>query len=106
MSATSPKPSSTHSASAPPNTAAIKDVNTSLGKHAKHYTEQDMSDNALNIQCGTLYLDIRIKWARNDIKAGVNGYGTGNGYVDNILTCEACLKKDTGGINCLVAIHP
>lgn len=86
--------------------AAIKDVNASLGQHAKHYTEQDMSDSALNIQCGTLYLDIRIKRAGNDIKAGVNGYGTGNGYVDNILACEACLKKATGGINCLVQIHP
>jgi hypothetical protein len=65
-----------------------------------------MMDNAKNIQCGTLYLDILIKRVGNDIARGVDAFGTGAGYSTNILACEACMQKPGGGPNCLVAIHP
>lgn len=85
-------------------TAAIKDVNLSLG-HAPHFTLSDMSDDAKNIQCGTLYLDIRIRRQGGNVRAGVDAFGTGSGYSDNIVACEACMKK-TAGVACLMQIHP
>jgi hypothetical protein len=87
-------------------TGAISDVNKLPARAGKPFTYADMADNAKNIQCGTLYLDLRVKWAKGDITKGVNGFGTGTGYIDNILTCEACMKKPTGGTNCLMMIHP
>jgi len=52
-----------------------------------------MKDPAKNIQCGSYYLGLRIKRVKDDATAGLNGFGTGPGYADNILTCETCLKK-------------
>jgi soluble lytic murein transglycosylase-like protein len=85
--------------------AAVEDVNrnTPKGVHFKH---SEMTDATKNIQCGTHYLKLRIARAGGDIKAGLNGYGTGEGYADNILQCEKCLQagpKDVSG--CLQAIH-
>jgi hypothetical protein len=85
---------------------AVAEVNKLPSRFGQPFRYEDMTDNAKNIQCGTLYPDLRIKWAKNSISAGVNGYGTGQGYVDNILACEACMKKPLGGINCLMMIHP
>ncbi len=85
--------------------AAIKDVNQQLG-HATHFTADDMADNAKNIQCGTRYLDIRISRLGGNVKAGVDAFGTGKGYSDNIKTCEACMKKTPDNIGCLMQIHP
>jgi hypothetical protein len=76
---------------------AVAEVNKLPSRFGKPFRYEDMTDNTKNIQCGTLYLGI---------SAGVNGYGTGQGYVDNILACEACMKKPLGGINCLMMIHP
>ena len=93
---------------------AVDEVNrnTPKGTHFKH---ADMTDAAKNIQCGTLYLDLRIKWARakdkdkdedKDKKKGIEGYGTGPGYADGILKCEDCLIKDSEHSQaCLDKIH-
>jgi len=70
-----------------------------------------MTNAALAIQAGTSYLDLRVDWANGNITNGVNGYGTGPGYIDNILKCEKCMKqKETSGCKdkqaCLHEIHP
>lgn len=74
--------------------AAVSDVNDKCETGGVTYTHDDMRDAAKNILCGTLYLDLRIKWAK-DSKKGVEGFGTGAGYADKILVCEDCLKNDT-----------
>jgi hypothetical protein len=57
------------------------------------FTHAEMTDPAKNIQCGTQYLDLRIKWAKNATK-GIEGYGTGVGYAKSIFACEKCLQSD------------
>ena len=84
--------------------SAVDEVNKTLpaGQRFKH---SDISDNARCIQVATLYLDIRIRWAGGDVTAGVNGYGTGAGYADGILACEACMRKTPlGGLTCLLKV--
>ncbi len=65
-----------------------------------------MSDDAKNIQCGTLHLDIRIRRQNGDVKAGVDAFGTGSGYSDNLFACEGCMKKTSSSVACLMQIHP
>lgn len=90
--------------------AAVTDVNANTPKGV-HYIHSEMSDSAKNVQCGSYYLDIRIKRAGGDIKKGIERYGTGSGYADNLLACEACLKDLWDGKTpdqqtpCLFAIH-
>lgn len=74
--------------------AAVKDVNDKCATGGVTYTHDDMKDAAKNIICGTLYLDLRIKWAKDTTK-GVEGFGTGAGYADKILVCEECMKSDS-----------
>jgi soluble lytic murein transglycosylase-like protein len=85
---------------------AVEQVNKSTPKGI-HFEHSEMTDSAKNIDCGSRYLQIRIDWAKGDVTAGLNGYGTGAGYADSILTCEACLTKaPTDPTPCLTAIHP
>ena len=71
--------------------AAVEDVNknTPAGTHFEH---AEMTDPAKNIQCGSHYLRLRIERAGGDVTKGLEGFGTGPGYADNILACEQCLK--------------
>lgn len=65
-----------------------------------------MTDPAKNIQCGTYYLDLRIKRENGNIKDGLNAFGTGVGHADDILVCEKCLKNGTNDPQyCLNKIH-
>ncbi len=85
---------------------AVDDVNrnTPKGVHFKH---SEMTDPAKNIACGTRYLKLRIDREGGDVKKGMEGFGTGSGYADNILTCETCLQgKPSDPNTCLHAIHP
>jgi hypothetical protein len=85
-------------------TDAVTDVNKNTPKGV-HYTHADMTDPAKNIECGTYYLDLRIKWA-HDVTKGVEGYGTGKGYAKNIFTCEGCMKGGKSNHqHCLDQIH-
>jgi hypothetical protein len=84
---------------------AVEQVNKSTPKGI-HFEHSEMTDSAKNIDCGSRYLQIRIDWAKGDVTAGLNGYGTGAGYSDSILTCETCLTKAPADPTpCLTAIH-
>ncbi len=89
---------------------AVTDVNASTPAGV-HYTHADMTDPAKNIQCGSYYVDIRIKRVGGDVKKGIERFGTGSGYADNLLTCEICMKRqqppstDDQLKPCLFAIH-
>jgi soluble lytic murein transglycosylase-like protein len=84
---------------------AVTQVNKSSPKGV-HFTHAQMTDPAKNIDCGSRYLQIRIDWA-GSTKAGLNGFGTGSGYADNILDCEKCFTgKPANPTSCLTAIHP
>ncbi len=39
---------------------------------------------------------LRVKWAGGDVTKGLEGYGTGQGYADGIIKCEACLQSNCG----------
>lgn len=56
------------------------------------YRYTDLLDPATNIRAGSTYLQMRIDWAHGDVKAGLNGYGTGPGYADNVLQAEHALQ--------------
>lgn len=85
---------------------AVGQVNKSSPKGV-HFTHAQMTDPAKNIDCGTRYLQIRIDWANGSTKDGLNGFGTGTGYADNILDCETCFAgKPANPTSCLTAIHP
>lgn len=86
--------------------AAVKQLNISSPKGV-HCDYSKMYDAAENIRCGTIYLAIRIGWAKGDVTKGLEGFGTGTGYATNIQTCEACVKKTPEKTDdCLGAIHP
>lgn len=79
-------------------------ANTPQGVHFEH---SEMFDAAKNIQCGTWYLRKQQEHNHWDIKTTLNHFGTGPGYADNILTCEACIKAHPSSTQpCLDAIHP
>lgn len=85
--------------------AAVKDVNDKGAPAGVSYSHEEMADAAKNIECGTYYLDLRIKWAK-DMKKGIEGFGTGRGYADSILKCEECLKEGGEHVQaCLDKIH-
>lgn len=55
-----------------------------------HFSHDEMTDAAKNIQCGTYYLDIcKTKLAGVD-----KSFGTGAGYSKSICACEKALKND------------
>jgi hypothetical protein len=90
--------------------AAVDTVkaNTPMGVH---FTYPDhLTDPAKNIQCGTYYLRILFQ-TNSTVKDTLNAFGTGAGYVDNILACESCIQEDGDPTNatlaqpCLTAIH-
>jgi soluble lytic murein transglycosylase-like protein len=84
---------------------AVEEVNNNTSKGV-HFEHNEMTDPAKNIQCGTYYLDLRIKKAKDDTARGVDGFGTGRGYSKNILECEKCLKSEPKNKNdCLFKIH-
>jgi len=63
-------------------------------------------DPAYNIQAGSTYLKLRIEWEGGNTVRGLNGYGTGPGYANNILKCVRCLKdKGCAPQECLNIIH-
>jgi soluble lytic murein transglycosylase-like protein len=85
---------------------AVKDVNNNTPK-GTHYKYSEMTDPAKNIQCGTYYLQMRINREGGDVKKGLEGFGTGVGYADNILVCESCVQNTPAKTDdCLKAIHP
>lgn len=71
---------------------AVVDVNTNYKKSFKY---ADMFDTVQNLQAGTLYLKLRIKWVKGDVRKGLLGYGDKyhTGYVDEIMNCESCFKN-------------
>ena len=89
---------------------AIKDVNAQTPRGV-HFNHTEMTDCAKNIQAGSFYLDIRIGRVNGDVKRGIERYGTGSGYADNIMACETCLadqwdvKSADQQTSCLFAIH-
>jgi hypothetical protein len=84
---------------------AVTQVNKSSPKGV-HFTHAQMKDPAKNVECGTRYLQIRIDWAKGSTKDGLNGFGTGSGYADNILECEKCFAgKPAKSSDCLDPIH-
>ncbi|MEK6285838.1 MAG: FG-GAP-like repeat-containing protein [Acidobacteriota bacterium] len=48
-----------------------------------------IQDPAQNIRTGTSYLGLRIGQAGGDLTKGLEGYGTGSGYADNIVGCAS-----------------
>jgi Transglycosylase SLT domain/D-alanyl-D-alanine carboxypeptidase len=85
--------------------AAVKDVNNNTPASV-HYEHSGMTDAAKNIQCGSFYLGLRIKWADGKLKEGLEGYGTGRGYADDILDCAKCLTAGGNApASCLGRIH-
>lgn len=84
---------------------AVKDVNQH-NPNGDQFSMADMKDPVLNIQCGSSYLQILLKRWNNDDITALNHFGTGPGYSDNILKCEACLEAgDDSEQTCLNAIH-
>ncbi len=84
---------------------AVAQVNDSTPKGV-HFEHSDMTNASKNIECGTYYIQIRIDWADGDLKKGMEGFGTGSGYADNILKCGDCITADpTATDSCLKVIH-
>lgn len=84
--------------------AAVSDVNDNTPPDV-YFEHDEMTDPAKNIECGTLYLDLRIRWAKQ-IEKGVDAFGTGRGYSANIWKCKKCLVKDSEHYQrCLDLIH-
>lgn len=71
---------------------AVDDVNKNTPKGV-HFEYNEMTDPEKNIACGTYYLDIRIKRSGGKIAKGIDRFGTGSGYAENILSCEKCMKQ-------------
>lgn len=69
---------------------AAKDIGLS-----KEEYEKAMSDPVQSIRISTRYLAKRINNAGGDLKAGLNGYGTGRGYADSICKCADALRNAT-----------
>lgn len=82
---------------------AVTDVNKAAPKD-EQFTHAQMTDGPTAIRAGTRYMDLRRKWAGGNETKALNGYGTGAGYSDNIVACEACMKSSPGQ-SCLNKIH-
>src|SRR5436853_363503 len=78
--------------------------NTPQGTHFEH---GDMTDAEKNIACGTWYLRLLLKRNGHDVKAALESYGTGEGYADDLLKAETCLKQllVVDKMTCLYWIH-
>jgi hypothetical protein len=85
---------------------AVKDVNANTPKGV-HFEHAEMTNPGKNIDCGTRYLELRIKWAKGSIDKALEGYGTGEGYKDNIYACQKCLvdSQSADPDPCLHLIH-
>ncbi len=69
---------------------ALSDVKTNF---KRSYVFDDMFDAEKNIQAGSLYLKLRIKWVKGDVRNGLLGYRgdeSDTEYADKILDCESC----------------
>jgi len=82
---------------------AVKEVNRVNGTS---YTHEDMKDADKNIAAASAYIQIMID-RKGDVGKGLNAFGTGAGYSDNIIKASddlqkspadpmATLKKDIG----------
>ena len=67
---------------------AAKDIGLTADEYDKAISEPTES-----IRISTRYLAKRITDAGGDLKAGLNGYGTGPGYADSILLCPGKMKS-------------
>jgi soluble lytic murein transglycosylase-like protein len=85
--------------------AAVTDVNTNYKALGANFSHADMTDAVKNVQCGTWYLKLRVKWKKGDVSAGLAGYGTGDAYAASILKCEQCRTAKTDSIECLKSTH-
>lgn len=73
---------------------------------AANLLHSDMSKAAINIQCGTYYLDSCIKVKGGDFTAVLNRFGGKADYADNIVAAAACLAGNpTNPQPCPDAIH-
>lgn len=81
---------------------AVAEVNKTGGEQFSH---SDMTDGGSALRSGTRYMDLRVKWAGGNVSKGLNGYGTGAGYSDNITQCEACIQGGGAEQSCLNKIH-
>jgi uncharacterized protein RhaS with RHS repeats len=90
---------------------AVKQVNKL--KSYGSFSMTDMLDPDKNLQAGTAYLKWTIQWKKG-LTAGINQYGTGPGYADNIEECKKCLDScaktgltcdNDGKQKCLDRIH-
>jgi soluble lytic murein transglycosylase-like protein len=69
-------------------------VTKGAAKEAGYKYADVKNDPAINIQAGTKYLQIRIDRAGGNLLNGLNGYGTGAGYGNNIIKCEQSLIRN------------
>jgi hypothetical protein len=63
------------------------------------FANADLFDPATNISVGTYYLGLRFQGTGN-LNQGLDAYGTGPGYSDNILDCEQCLLNQNKNRQC------
>lgn len=70
------------------------------------FDHNQMTDSALNIQCGTAYLAILKKRKNDNLTNALDAFGTGSGYSKSIIACSLCMKQDdTHPMVCLHKIH-
>jgi hypothetical protein len=72
-----------------------KDAVTDANHHAPHGTRRfnhsEMTNPALNIECGTLYLRVLID-RHHGLSKALEHFGTGAAYAQQLLKCETCIK--------------
>jgi RHS repeat-associated protein len=73
-------------------TGAVADVARNVASQ-NNATYAQMTDPAKNVGAASAYLGLRIRRAEGNVAKGTNGFGTGPGYIDNLYTCESCLKN-------------
>ena len=72
---------------------AVTDVNHNAPHGTPRFHHSEMTDAALNIECGTYYLRILID-RHGSVSMALVHFGTGKAaYASTLLTCEACIKK-------------
>ncbi len=70
---------------------AVKEVNRVDGTS---YTHSEMADAATNVAAASAYIQIEIDRHDGDVAAGLNSYGTGDGYSDNIIQAAKDLDSN------------
>ena len=73
-------------------TGAVTDVNQHAPHGTRRFNHNEMTNPALNIECGTLYLRLLIDRHR-DLTKALAHFGTGATYAHQLVKCEACIKK-------------